>query len=1006
MKIFYLLLFSFFLSFLSLSQESNLLYEQLDLKSSTYNQETYCLLKDRTGDIWVGTDQGILRFSHNEITTYSTEDGLPDNTIFQILEDASGRLWSTSISGSPTYFENDSWHHLPAHASIDSFMLELGNRNTGRYFPYSIYVDTVSNGVTISTFRPTNYLIHTYLDSDKIEFVNINRDSILGEIYRAYMMLDSDGEVIMSGLSGDVPLHRSFDEKYIYRTHDTTLSRFGNDDRRIVQFTIGFVPEAYYWSQRRVYATTVHNGSRYVSRGRVLLRFRESGFDVIDILPGDIICINEYGDDLFIGTDGHGLFRYKFEGDTLALNSTHFPNYTITDLLRVSEQQYWIATLNHGIITLPSFDAIHFQIPYKFEPDLMSRPFGVIGNQIISTKKGSILRFKIPEESEIEVSLVDSVPYATGMTRSQQNWNGHVLINNFTRLTFNDTSQTIEDIIPTQLSSLYKGRNRLTYSSADYSRVYTLSMESAFVFTHDGDVLRTRHTSRDVDVNSLLMGGDSLGWVGAFDGIYRVIGDSLLMEAFPNFPPANQRIIDLQSTSTSWNIASTKSQGILIFNKDSIFQLTSADALICDQIMQLTTHNNTFYAWCPNGLFIGELSDDGLYSYKHLPANLIPQVKIVREMVANDDGLYLKNLNDIYFLPSILLNSNIPANTFEIEHISVNDVNLDCSSFHQLNIKRGANNIFIQLKSSGPIASTNNLWKWRVSGDDSWRYTSNGEIQLYNLSSGHYALEAMHRDQNGQWSEPIEITDFNIRKPIIQTVWFWILISSPLLLFIISSILTSERRRRQSRQLIESNMATLKMQINPHFIFNAFNSIQYLISSKRNDAASEYLNRLAVLIRKTISRPDLHRVSLEEELQYIQEYMSIELMRMEHQFHFHLEIDENVQVKSHFIPPMLLQPLLENAVWHGVSDTHGNGIVTLKVEQHLNGIKIHIQDNGDGFPRDKWEALLEGNSTSGSLGLLNVLQRLRLLSELENKTHRLELLSDSNGTHFVMTIDH
>lgn len=165
------------------------------------------------------------------------------------------------------------------------------------------------------------------------------------------------------------------------------------------------------------------------------------------------------------------------------------------------------------------------------------------------------------------------------------------------------------------------------------------------------------------------------------------------------------------------------------------------------------------------------------------------------------------------------------------------------------------------------------------------------------------------------------------------------------------------RNRRQSemqKSKLNSELKAIRAQLNPHFLFNSLTSIQNFINKADTEAANRHLSQFATLMRKILDFSKFEKISLQEELDTMNTYLELEALR--HRFVHTIQVDENVQTNDIDIPPMLLQPFIENAVLHGVSKLGSNGQISISVQTGINNkMKIEIRDNGSGFDEEKFK---------------------------------------------------
>lgn len=150
-------------------------------------------------------------------------------------------------------------------------------------------------------------------------------------------------------------------------------------------------------------------------------------------------------------------------------------------------------------------------------------------------------------------------------------------------------------------------------------------------------------------------------------------------------------------------------------------------------------------------------------------------------------------------------------------------------------------------------------------------------------------------------------------------------------------------------QINELKLKSLLNQMNPHFIFNALNSIKLYIINNEPKNAAHYLNKFSKLIRRILEASTTKETTLQEELETMDLYMTLENIRFNNEIDFQIKVDENLNLSAIKVPPLVLQPFLENAIWHGLSSKKENKKVLLVITKKGNHfLKIKIKDNGIG----------------------------------------------------------
>ena len=288
---------------------------------------------------------------------------------------------------------------------------------------------------------------------------------------------------------------------------------------------------------------------------------------------------------------------------------------------------------------------------------------------------------------------------------------------------------------------------------------------------------------------------------------------------------------------------------------------------------------------------------------------------------------------------------------------------------------------------------------------------------LDNLAPGSYVLRVRARVGAESWRPQELQLEIIIAPPVWHTWWFWtaVLGGGFLLGYLavwlrVRFVRKQERlRSRHEKELLELEARALRAQMNPHFIFNCLNSIKALIQEGETDKSVTYLTTFSKLIRTLFHNADKKELSLYDELETCRLYLQLEAMRFGSSFSYTIETEEGIDLKSVFIPGMIIQPFLENAIWHGLVPKEGPGILKLAVHRKGDLIEMMVEDNGIG----RQASLLNknrGNALHQSKGLNLTQSRLELDNQLKKRKASLAYtdLKDRNGkaagTKVVITI--
>jgi len=195
-------------------------------------------------------------------------------------------------------------------------------------------------------------------------------------------------------------------------------------------------------------------------------------------------------------------------------------------------------------------------------------------------------------------------------------------------------------------------------------------------------------------------------------------------------------------------------------------------------------------------------------------------------------------------------------------------------------------------------------------------------------------------------------------------------------------LIKRKREAELNARIATSRLETLRAQLNPHFIFNSLNSINDFVQRKETESASNYLTRFAKMMRKTLDNSTREEVSLGEEVEFLKGYIELERQRLDDRFDYTIQVDNELDLEDTLIPPTLLQPFVENSIWHGLSPRKGKGgLLSIRIHKNRNHLNCVIEDNGVGMH----EKRRTENIRNGSFGAASVADRLNLLNQLRRK---------------------
>lgn len=300
-------------------------------------------------------------------------------------------------------------------------------------------------------------------------------------------------------------------------------------------------------------------------------------------------------------------------------------------------------------------------------------------------------------------------------------------------------------------------------------------------------------------------------------------------------------------------------------------------------------------------------------------------------------------------------------------------------------------------------------FRYRLEGFEDWQEAGERRYANYtNVPGGDYVFRVQVANNEGKWSDAM------LAIPVVvDTAWWitWWFRSASILLFLFLVYSAYQYRilqiRRQERvrtdfekKLANVEMSALLAQMNPHFLFNSLNSIDSYIIRNESKKASEYLNNFARLMRLILNNSRTNYISLKDEVESLDLYLQMESLRFKDKFEYEIRVGEQIDTASINIPPMLIQPYIENAIWHGLMHKAGGGKVTVSLEQRDNNLLCTVEDNGIGRARAMELSPKRPGNNRQSMGMKITEDRIDIINKLYDANTHVTItdLHDAAGT--------
>lgn len=906
--------------------QSSLNFINYTLKDGLPSSETYDVFQDSKGFIWIGTDNGLVKYDGNEFKVFTTVDGLTDNTIFRIQEDYQGRIWFITYNRKLCYLENDKFHEYAFNQELITATKDIFIGNTITQFD----VDSNDQSVKIRLMDFT----HIYINP--MGKVTIQKENpFISESYRSSFYSSNYHELVKNA----------------------NLPSFKNS--RFKKYT--FLTEL---------------------------------FHVAHIIKNDSI--------LFVGAP-NGLNLLLKNG---ALK-TFLQGYYITGVEKDFEGGLWCSSLYSGLFYIPNFNLYMFNIS-KAKNAHVHAILPMINSLIFCYNKSSEYYVFTENDEKLKpykrvlfFEEIDKSKFTSGfkfenpvyLEKTYMPVTAMTLLQDSTYLFACNKTGLIKPVDPTLFP------NHFLDSVYNHSEVRKNYQGHTWHVSKNRDIMINKsvnelHINKRVNnfllkVTKLLLDRNNQVWIGTPNGLYQYLEESkkVLKVDIPH-PFVNYRIQDIVQTNDSTLVFGTKAHGIFMW-KDSIITPLNVDSgLLSNTINQLVYDEQTNHIWVATNNGVSALSQDSTIYWT--PTSKITKYDAletvdIRQIAIHDGFLFMANNTGVSKIALKTFEKSTPPPILFISGILVNEDDFT-NSDSSLILPYDSNSIKISFHAISYKSQNDIRYSYKLDPvQENWESTTNNNAIFPALPHGDYAFTVKAKNVQGVESS-IQTIHFTILPAFWMTLWFRVLaIFIILLLFVWMGKKVFDRYKKQvefQRKLKEMQIVSLQSKMNPHFIFNSLNSIQNFILKNNKDEASSYLQAFSKLIRKTLQTSDSPYISLAEELNTLNMYINLEKRRVRNAFDFTVEIAPEIDTYACEIPSLLLQPYVENAIWHGKVHTVKNGKISLHITLNNNILNFEILDNGIGVSQSKKNKVFANSTTHKSLANTITSNRIKILSEM------------------------
>jgi ligand-binding sensor domain-containing protein len=929
-------------------------YKHYTTKDGLAGSNALSFLQDKNGYIWFATSNGLSKFDGTEFKNYSKADGLLSNNLTGIAQSGDSTILVSTYDQGVNIIERGKISDYKINNSgppLIHHMMEY----KGHIYIYGDYFSEIYK-------NKLNKIITRSIDRGRYKINDINVFDL--------KINDADSSVLIFSFRG----------VYRYKNHSIKL-----------------ISTNKYYSCYELNNHCLLGAQGHVDSADY--NFQKIRYNYINIKRNNQIqcLLVDINSDVWFATVNHGLYCYKNGriinvGKSIGLEKTQV-NFIKMD----NENNIWVGTygkgvycfFNLGLTNFTTKDGLNNNFVTSIVKDQQDRiNIGTINgidildnNHVdhISTSK----QYQMDYIREIVPSTNDNI-YVVGTVGNSKNDTSKILKIKNGKITYQFiNAATIA--IDNNVKLLYGGWTSIVLVYSDINNELIFSNEF-YISQNHSEIIKT---------NKIFILNRNIYWFGTSKGLIILNNNKLTHSHNNKILSGNITVITMDKKGEIWVGGS---EGLLVNKNKKWSEILNSDSSSISEVTSIAFVNKDVWIGTFNGLYVlsnGTVrkisSDWGLISNEIHSLFYDKDTNIL--WIGTNDGISRVDFNIMDLYPEIKLKvyvTQIKSNKTTYSPISNLQFNSD------------ENNIAIRLsipyfRNDSPL-----LYEYTFGNDNpTWNETKKNELEFASLSPGVYNLRIRGRTLDGNISDP-KIISFIIATPFTESSWFYSLIILGTVIsaiFITRVVISKKHKKYEEKKNIENKILDLRQQalnamMNPHFIFNSLNSIQNFINRHNKTEANEYLAKFAKLIRKNFDSAQEGFITLQEEIERLKLYLSLEKMRFGENFNYSIVVDDKINSKDILLPNMIIQPFVENSIWHGILPGTKAGNVSVKfVDDNSGNLIIYIIDDGIGFK----QKANKSKTNHKPRGINLIRERLELLNKDREITNILNIKSGKGG---------
>lgn len=982
------------------------------------SNHVYTTLVDKSGYLWIATTKGLFKYNGYTLRKFDYEDGLPNLDIWNLYQDHKGKIWLCTITNQFGYIYNNKYYNTYKKPAND--MPVIYPSNIVAYGDSLVFMNKALTQINHSGLSIVvgDTIYRKLIDDYSQELYpsnSYNLGTVVLEIFEDIIYITHSSEYINTPNGGSyqpqfqnlcqinlqkqlqtTTCNGTFAKRYIYYLNRNIAACCIYDYKQNVIDTIRFEGKNKIWEtpihtyeyNNRLYTITAKSIYTIDSRLKIIQRVDLDSLFGSKKLHGvnNTFFLSDSFWGNMLSTGNNGLYiGYQSNKDFIQ------PEIDLTCYRYVGKVDdstgFWWNRNAHKLICVNNGEIIKSYLLRSIQDITKIVPFNNSNYILLNNHNSSFLQ----KNGEIN-ELVHGYEFMKFRNKNTSFFNGASEIASGI-LGFLADCAVIDSNSIYVVGPSYNGVNKITFNSSNryvnidsvyfdkYSNIaYNSLNKTAFVYSSDKVLMINDRNGKKVFITN-----DQLHALG-INGIEKIAADDFGNVFIKDY---NRLIIANIFTNESRQLFKNyELQDAFIDLENNVLSLAGtfgvirAKVLGPNKISTITAYPNT------KRIF---------YSF-------------VKDVHFSSDNILLKTDKGTYQVNTSFIHSQTAAEPDYRIMLSYDKALVSISNNDTISINQTVNNIAVDvIKPTGT-----GIFNIQYSINGSSYISSGYQIILPDLKLGSYNTVSIIATDDSWKSAPIK---FNLyfepywwQTKTAKRIMFPILLLSAMALVYIIIIITRKAvnknndRRNQRREL---ELKSIYSQINPHFIFNSLSTAQYFVKKNMNKEAYEHINQFSDLLRAYIKSSRNKYISITEEIENLHNYLQLQLTRFEEKFDYHIKIDESVNPNVVKIPSLLLQPIVENALNHGIFHSEKKGLLNISFTIDKNVLVCVVDDNGIGRKKSK-EIRSELIQKASSYGTILIKELIDTFNKYENIKIEIEYIDNEEpniGTTVIIKIE-